>query len=212
MAEEKTEPTQSRCRWCRQSVESQATVCHHCGRDQGILGKLLNLAAIISMLAVALTIYQAWEARNERVEASVAKRIAEESAAKAEAALKEIQDVAGASLGLQGTMLLLSIGEADLWETYLKTLRQARSCRNNCETNNDPCFTDCNDVWAEALGKAGLPFERKAVEFQRIIDARPDGASLRKKICADLGKSYDTTTAEAFDILFADWCRREKGG
>lgn len=69
------------CRYCFKKIEQMASVCHYCGRDQNRFSKNFNnIAVIIAIVMMFIAFAQLKEARQERIKAEEAKKIAVASA------------------------------------------------------------------------------------------------------------------------------------
>lgn len=86
--------TTNSCRWCVREIEDDASICHHCGRDQTWLGTIqryLPIGLIIGVVGVVISVDSAIQARQERVKAENALAAAETSMSIATAAQSDIR-------------------------------------------------------------------------------------------------------------------------
>ena len=65
--------TQKKCNSCRQPIHASATVCQHCGQQQGLWRKYFgDIAIIVSLVMVILATAQFLNARQKNIDVSIA--------------------------------------------------------------------------------------------------------------------------------------------
>jgi len=68
------------CKYCLSDIPKTAKVCNGCGRDQRwLLNNLANIPLLLSICFLVLSILQFYEARNERINATVARTDADKA-------------------------------------------------------------------------------------------------------------------------------------
>ena len=118
------------CRWCKQDISTDAKVCHHCGRHQGVVGSIVALGGIVgvvvALLGATLSTYQAIQTRTDTATveqavdaAALALSKSQGNAERAEQAESAIKNMAG--------------GIAELAWQHLSEVHQAMMAGRDCE-------------------------------------------------------------------------------
>ena len=76
------------CDKCKQKIHPKAVVCNHCSSHQGLIGRFSSwqivLGVLVSLIAAYISIYQAYQATRERIEAEEAMKTAQSAQLRAE--------------------------------------------------------------------------------------------------------------------------------
>jgi len=90
--------TEKNCRWCCSKIPTQASTCAHCGRSQSWLWThAASIAALVSVIAICLSFWQAYEASLERSDAEAAVAKAKEIESGLRETLIELRSLSKAS-------------------------------------------------------------------------------------------------------------------
>lgn len=96
-----TEETLKKCDHCREDIDVGASVCKHCEKHQGILGKInaatIVVGFVVSVIMTLFTFYNAYRTQVDKSEVKQALELAREASSEARKAsfeVKEARDVA----------------------------------------------------------------------------------------------------------------------
>jgi hypothetical protein len=83
---------QKPCRYCRKPIHKDAKVCHHCRFHQSrFIQYFVSYGVLAALLALGISVFQLNEARNERIDASEAKRDARIAVEQVQAAETKVE-------------------------------------------------------------------------------------------------------------------------
>lgn len=187
------------CRYCKSPIYTKASVCCHCGRNQNWFlnyFRIDHIGLIIAVVLVALAYFQFDEARNKRIEATVALRRADHAAAiagKLENLLEQARSIVDFSF-------LLSKANSDDRGAFDRIVEIAKESGPFQDLANKAKVRIV--LVGEMLPKnTSLENELKKLGYAELLRFYHESSSDSSTILLAVYKSPRLTKAEQFDFL-----------